>query len=87
LIEEAERRLSAAERAPLTRVFGRADTDDRTLGAARSLLEESGVRAVVEQQVLGFYAEAMVALEGAELLPAGKRRLGELAQRFALRDR
>ena len=87
LIEEAERRLSVAERAPLTRVFGQPDADERAFRAARSLLEQSGVRAVVEQQVLAFYAEAVVALEGAELLPAGKQRLSELAQRFATRDR
>ncbi len=87
LIEEAERRLSVAERAPLTRVFGQVDADEQAVGAARSLLEKSGVRAAVEQQVLGFYAEAVVALEGAALLPAGKQRLAELAQRFATRDR
>jgi geranylgeranyl diphosphate synthase, type I len=87
LIEEAESRLPSAERTPLDRVLGRRDADDRSIEQARSLLEASGVRAAVEDAVLGYYAEATAALEGAPLLPAGKQRLAELVRRFALRDR
>jgi geranylgeranyl diphosphate synthase, type I len=86
LIEEAEKRLSEAELAPLYAVLGEADADERAIRGAMELLEQSGVRSAVESRVATLEAEAQAALQGGLFSEVGKVQLEQLARMFAYRD-
>ncbi len=86
LIEESEQRLANDQRAPITRVFGKADASDEDVQAAMDLLERCGARSAVEVRVERQRAEAEHALQDAGLTAEGARRLEQLARKFAHRD-
>ncbi|MDB4972159.1 MAG: Geranylgeranyl diphosphate synthase [Myxococcaceae bacterium] len=87
LIEEAEERLGASEREPLTAVLGKANASDAAVRSAMELLERCGARAAVEKRIEKLDGEAQAALQGAALSELGQSRLGQLARMFAYRDR
>lgn len=87
LIEEAEKRLSEAEFAPIRKVLGQADASAPEIAAAQGLLEGCGALAAVEQRVAAFCEEAEAALQNAGLTDEGTLRLVQLARKFAFRDR
>lgn len=87
LIEEAERRVAKAELAPVYAVLGKADADESAVRKAMALLESTGARAAVEARIERLNGEAQAALQTPTLREPGKRRLEQLAQMFAYRDR
>jgi geranylgeranyl diphosphate synthase type I len=86
LIEEAEQRLSKAERAPLDAVLGKSEASEADVERAMALLERSGTRAAIDARVEALCHEAEAALQAAELAPRGSQLLGQLARKFAYRD-
>ncbi len=86
IVEEAERRLSQAERAPLWRVLARPEAGEGELRDAVELLERSGVRAAVEARAEARLAEALEALERAPVTDVGRTRLRWLAERMVRRN-
>ncbi|MFT3925928.1 MAG: polyprenyl synthetase family protein [Myxococcales bacterium] len=86
LIEEAERRLSDADYAPIRKVLGKADSSNADISSAQGLLEACGALAAVEERVAKFCDEAQAALQNAGLTDEGTLRLVQLARKFAFRD-
>lgn len=86
LVEEAERRLTETELAPLRAVLGKADASDADIAKAMTLLEQSGVRRAVEERVERLCGEAYAALRKASFFEEGRLRLEQLARKFASRD-
>ena len=86
LVEEAEKRLSASELAPLKRVLGKADASEAEVGEAMALLERSGAREAVETRIARLCEEAEAALQDGSLVRPGAALLGQLARKFAYRD-
>lgn len=86
LIAEAEERLSEAERAPIAKVLGDSKASDQDVAAAMELLQQCGARKAVEERVEAQRQQAIDALASGGLLPAGTRRLTELATKLARRD-
>jgi geranylgeranyl diphosphate synthase type I len=86
LVEEAERRLTETELAPLRAVLGKADASELEIARAIQLLEQSGVRKAVEERVERLCGEAYAALRKASFFEEGSLRLEQLARKFASRD-
>ncbi len=86
LIEEAERRLSEGEFAPIRQVLGKAEARAAEIAAAQGLLEDCGALAAVEARVGRYCEEAEAALQNAGLTDEGTLRLVQLARKFAFRD-
>lgn len=86
LVEEAERRLSEAELAPLRAVLGKADANDAQIAEAMGLLERSGARKAVEDRVGRLCDDACAALRKASFSEQGGQLLEQLARKFASRD-
>ena len=87
LVEEAEKRLSEPELAPLRKVLGRADASNAEVATAMQLLEQSGAKRAVESRVEALCEKADAALRGAALQPRGQALLSQLARKFAFRER
>jgi geranylgeranyl diphosphate synthase type I len=86
LVEEAEKRLSSDELAPVRGVLGKADASASELHVAMELLERSGVVAAVEARIASLCSAAEEALRDASLTRPGATLLGQLARKFAYRD-
>lgn len=86
LVDEAERRLTETELAPLRAVLGKLDASDADIAKAMTLLEQSGVRKAVEERVERLCGEAYAALRKASFFEDGRLRLEQLARKFASRD-
>jgi geranylgeranyl diphosphate synthase type I len=86
LIEEAESRLSEAERKPLTSVLGKTDAQDAEIAAAMDLLTRCGALAAVESRIDKLNQDAQAALRTGGLLEPGRGHLEQLAGMFAFRD-
>jgi geranylgeranyl diphosphate synthase, type I len=86
LVEEAERRLTESELAPLRAVLGKVDASELEVARAMALLEQSGARKAVEERVERLCGEAYAALRKASFFAEGAQRLEQLARKFASRD-
>lgn len=86
LVREAETSVGEAERAPLTRVLGRADASETEIRDAMAMLEHTGVRARVEGRLEELLGRALRALEAAPVDPRGRTLLAGLARRIARRE-
>jgi geranylgeranyl diphosphate synthase type I len=86
IVREAETTLSDADRAPLTRVLGRADAGDDAIRAAMHMLEKTGVRGRVETRLELLLKQALDALDAAPIDPRGRTLLGMLARKIARRE-
>ena len=86
LVEEAERRLTETELAPLRAVLGKTDASAAEIAKAMTLLEQSGVRKAVEERVERLCGEAYAALRKASFFEEGRQCLEQLARKFASRD-
>jgi geranylgeranyl diphosphate synthase type I len=86
LVEEAEKKLSESELAPLRAVLGKSDASEDSVAEAMALLERSGARQAVEQRIARLCDEAEAALRDASLNRPGAALLGQLARKFAYRD-
>jgi len=87
LVRTAEERLSEAERAPLTAVFGMRDADDSAVAEAAELLVSRGIRKEVEDRLEALVAEAHEALRSGPFADLGRERLGALTELLARREK
>jgi geranylgeranyl diphosphate synthase type I len=87
LIEEAEARLSEAERRPLSSVLGNHEASEHEIGTAMDLLSRCGAQAAVEARIEQLNQEAQAALQAGDLHEPGRTHLEQLARMFAFRDR
>lgn len=87
LILEGERRLSAAGRAAVAQVFGRADATDAEVASAMDALIECGAKAALEARCTELREVASGAARQGGLAPLGVERLDALATRLTERDR
>lgn len=85
LLAAAERVLAPEAFEPIGAVFGVADAPADAVERAIDRLEDSGVRAEVENRLATLIAQAEAELEHAPLAEPGTRMLRELAQRLAYR--
>lgn len=86
LVRNAEETLSAMQRAPLTKVLGKADASDVDIAAARELFVTGGVRGRVEEKLGALLAKAKAALETPALASEGRAMLVALAELIAARS-
>lgn len=84
LIRELEESVPETERAPVTRVLGRA-ASEAEVEAARRALVATGVRARVEDRLEALLDDACAALDGGELAEPGISMLAELAGALTFR--
>ena len=86
IVRECEASVPAADRAPLTKILGRADATDADVRAAIAMLETAGVRARVEAKLASLVEAAKAPLTAAPFSPEGSRAIGELADLFGARE-
>lgn len=87
LLRECERLLSAADRAALEGVLGRATATDEEIRAVTALFERTGIRARVEERLDGLLTRALAALDAGPFSEPGKSMLRDLARWMVQRDR
>jgi geranylgeranyl diphosphate synthase type I len=87
LVLEAEQRLDADARAPLTRVLGFKEATDAQVAEASALLVESGAKAGVEGRLDMLVQQAVGALDTPLLHETGRAMLQTLVEALAVRDR
>lgn len=87
LVLEAEQRLDADARAPLTRVLGLKEATDTQVAEAAALLVESGAKAGVERRLDMLVQQAVGALDTPLLHETGRAMLQTLVEALAVRDR
>ena len=86
IVREAETSLSEADRAPLSRVLGRADAGEAAIREAMQMLERTGVRGRVETRLEALLRASLDALDAAPVDPRGRALLASLARRIARRE-
>lgn len=74
------------ETATLTRIFGNHEANQTDIELARGIIESSGARNRVENQINELHSQAMAALDGANLTVAGRTALTRLAELSIRRD-
>ncbi len=86
LVAHALAGSTPAEAARLDGLLGHPDLDDADVAAARAIIESSGARARVEEDIDDGYRRAIAALERTEMTDQGRRALIELARQSVRRS-
>lgn len=86
LAAEAFGRASEADAAELAGLFGNPDLDAAGVDRARRIIDGSGAREAVEEEIRREYDTALAALEDADLHDTGRRGLANLARLAVRRD-